>query len=73
MSKTPYEIRTEVLKLAKSYMDDSWHMNCEFARQMFEQGSKTAEEMQEAFYPYSMDSLMEKAKEMYSFVSDNKK
>jgi hypothetical protein len=39
---------------------------------MFEAGEKTAEELKTAMTPYTMDELMEKAKEMYSFVSEKK-
>ena len=69
MSKNPFEIRAEMLQLAKDYMDNQWMMNVEFTRQMFEQGKKTADEMQAALQMYSMDELMEKAKDMYTFVS----
>lgn len=67
--KNPFEIRQEVLKMAKEYMDNQWHMNVEFTRQMFDMNKKTAEEMQEALKPYTMEALMEKAQEMYSFVT----
>ena len=36
---------------------------------MFEAGKQTMEEYQAAMQMYSMEELMEKAKEMYSFVS----
>ena len=68
-NKNPFEIRAEMLQLAKDYMDQQWQMNVEFTRQLFEQNKKTAEEMQEALKIYSMEELMEKAKEMYQFVS----
>lgn len=68
-SKNPFEIRAEMLQLAKDYMDQQYHMNVQFAEKMMEQGKKTAEELQEMYKMYSMDELMEKAKEMYSFVS----
>lgn len=68
-NKNPFEIRAEMLQLAKDYMDQQWHMNLDFTRQLFEENKKTADEMQEALKMYSMDDLMEKAKEMYNFVS----
>lgn len=68
-NKNPFEIRAEMLQLAKEYMDQQWHMNLDFTRDMFEEGKKTVDEYQEALKIYSMDDLMEKAKEMYSFVS----
>jgi hypothetical protein len=36
---------------------------------MVEQGKKTIEEVKDTYQMYSMDDLMDKAKEMYSFVS----
>lgn len=68
--KNPFEIRAEMLQLAKDYMDQQWHMNIDFTRQLFEKNQKTVGEMQDALKPYSMDELMDKAKEMYSFVSN---
>ena len=68
-NKNPFELRTEILEMAKDYMDKQTQMNVEFATKMFEAGQKTADELKEAMTPYSMDDLMEKAKEMYSFVS----
>jgi len=67
-NKNPFEIRQEVLAMAKDYMDQAWHMNYEFARQMFEQNKKTAEEVQQALKPYSIEELMKKAQELYAFV-----
>ena len=68
-NKNPFEIRSEMLMLAKDYMDQQYHMNREFAEKMFEVGKMNMEQWQEANKMYSMDELMEKAKEMYSFVS----
>lgn len=68
-NKNPFEIRTEMLQMAKDYMDQSWHMNVEFTRKMFEEGNKTAEEMKEALTPYCLKDMMAKAQEMYNFVS----
>lgn len=67
--KNPFEIRAEMLQLAKDYMDQQYHMNIQFTNDMFEQGKIQWEQVQEAYKMYSMDDLMEKAKEMYSFVS----
>jgi len=67
--KNPFEIRTEMLQMAKDYMDQQYHMNIQLANDLYEQGQKTAEEVKEAYQIYSTEDLMEKAKEMYSFVS----
>ena len=68
MSKSPFQIRSEILGMAKDYMDKQYQMNVEFTKKLFEQGKKTAEEFQAAVQPYSMDDLMKKAGEMYAFV-----
>ena len=69
MNKSPFEIRAEMLQLAKEYMDQQYHMNIQFAENMVAQGKKTVEDIQSTYKMYSMEELMEKAKEMYSFVS----
>ena len=38
-------------------------------QQLFDQGKKSADEMQEMMKPYSTEELMKKATEMYAFVS----
>lgn len=68
-NKNPFEIRTEMLALAKDYMDQQYQMNVSFAERALDQGKKTIEEVQEMYKMYSMEDLMEKAREMYSFVS----
>ena len=71
-NKNPFEIRAEMLKLAKDYMDQQYNMNVQLMNDMYEQGKKNYEEVQEAYKIYSIDDLMKKAKEMYSFVSEKK-
>lgn len=68
-NKNPFEIRAEMLQLAKDYMDQQYHMNIQFAEKMVEQNKKTVEELKDMYKMYSMEELMDKAKEMYNFVS----
>lgn len=68
-NKNPFEIRSEVLELAKEYMDKQVAMNIEFAEKMQALGKIKADEYADAFKPYTFDQLMEKAKEMYTFVA----
>lgn len=69
----PFEIRAEMVKLAKDYMDQQYHMNIQFYENMIAEGKKAREEVEEqlkdAYKMYSMEELMTKAKEMYNFVS----
>lgn len=69
MNKNPFEIRAEVLQLAKEYMDQQVQMNIKYAERMIEQGQKSMNDMMGFYQMYSMEDLMAKAKEMYSFVS----
>ena len=69
MNKNPFEIRAEMLQLAKEYMDQQYHMNVQFAENMVAQGKKTVEDIQDTYKMYSMEDLMAKAKEMYGFVA----
>ena len=72
-NKNPFEIRAEMLNLAKEYMDQQYHMNIQFLENMVAEGNKARDEIEEqlkeAYKMYSMEDLMAKAKEMYSFVS----
>ena len=72
-NKNPFEIRAEMLQLAKEYMDQQYHMNIQFLENMMAEGKKTREEIEaqlkDAYKMYTIDDLMEKAKEMYNFVS----
>lgn len=68
-NKNPFEIRSEVLELAKGYMDKQIEMNIEYAEKMQELGKIKADEYMKAFTPYTFEQMMDKAKEMYSFVS----
>jgi len=67
-NKNPFEIRSEILELAKEYMDKQSELNSEYAQKMMEAGTVGREEYLKAFKPYSFDELMEKATEMYDFV-----
>jgi TRAP-type C4-dicarboxylate transport system substrate-binding protein len=68
-NKNPFEIRSEILELAKEYMDKQIQMNIEYAEKLREAGEIQSKQYLEAFTPYKFEDLMTKAKEMYSFVS----
>jgi di/tripeptidase len=67
--KNPFEIRAEMVELAKQYMDNQQAYAATMAELLFKQGEIQVEEMQKAYQMYSLDDLMETAKKMYSFVS----
>lgn len=68
-NKNPFEIRADMLGLAKDYMDQQHQMNIQLISDLYEQGKKSVDDVEKAYEMYSMSELMEKAKEMYSFVS----
>ena len=45
-NKNPFEIRSEMLSLAKDYMDQQYSMNVQFAERMMDQGKIQIEEFQ---------------------------
>lgn len=67
--KTGFEIRGEMLQLAKDYLDQQYHMNVTLTEKMIEQGRLQMDDLQKAYSMYTTDELMAKAKEFYSFVS----
>lgn len=69
MNKTPFEIRAEMLQLAKEYLDRQTRMNIEYAEKCLEIGSIHRKDYINAFKPYTFDDLVDKAKEMYLFIS----
>jgi len=64
-NKNPFEIRTDVLAMAKDYMDKQYELNLEMARKMNE-----AMEGYKMPTMYTTEELMAKAREFYAFVSD---
>jgi hypothetical protein len=68
-NKNPFEIRADMVQLAKEYMDKQWEANMDLMNNMYDQGKVTLEQVQAAYKPYTVEDMMEKAQEMYSFVS----
>ena len=72
-NKNPFEIRTDVLGMAKEYLDKQYEVNLAFAMRAVdiatETGKATAAEI-EKYVPkmYSTEELMSKAQELYSFI-----
>ena len=67
--KNPFEIRADMVNLAKDYMDKQHELNIQLVNDLFEQGKKSMDEVQEAYKMYTISDMMNKAKEMYTFVS----
>jgi len=75
-SKNPFEIRAEMLQLAKDYMDQQYHMNIQFYENMIAEGENVRgsiiSQVKDAYKMYTVEELMAKANEMYAFVSEKK-
>lgn len=76
-AKTPFEIRLEVLQMAKEFLDKQAEINTDFAVATFTElvkfGTKTAEQWQEfAPVPYTIQDITDKANELYGFIMKTK-
>ena len=74
MNKNPFELRTDILAMAKDYMDQQYQMNSSFAQRAFDEAvnaGKVAADAWQSYVPamYSSEELMKKAQEFYNFVS----
>jgi hypothetical protein len=73
----PYQIRTDVLAMAKDMLDKQYDVQMKIAQTMYEVNKENVELAQEAWSKYipkmyTMEEVMEKANELYSFVSEKK-
>ncbi len=69
MSKSGYEIRSDILALAKEYLDQQTKLNMEYSKRMLEAGNNTlVQVVQNMPKPYTLDEMLEIAERMYTFV-----
>lgn len=73
----PYQIRTDVLAMAKDMLDKQYDTQIKIAQTMFEANKENMDLATQAWNKYipkmyTMEEVMEKANEMYSFVSEKK-
>lgn len=73
----PFEIRTEMLKMAQEYLQKQQEINLDFAGRTFEQlvkeGKKVADDWKEyAPKMYTFDEVLKEANKLYGFVKDVK-
>lgn len=75
-TKNPYEIRTELLQLAQTYLQEQFEANKQVAEQTFhkmiELGKATPEDWAKhmpKFYDFS--DILKHAKELYGFVNND--
>lgn len=72
--KNPFEIRTDILQMAKDYMDSQYQLNVEYSKKMIEESLKQGKEVTESvqkFAPdlYTIDDWLKNAQKLYGFVS----
>ena len=73
----PYQIRTDVLAMAKDMLDKQYEGQMKLAQTMYDINKDNIELASEAWKKYipkmyTMEEVMEKANEMYTFVSEKK-
>ncbi|NBP02690.1 MAG: hypothetical protein EBU90_21735 [Proteobacteria bacterium] len=74
-NKNPFEIRLELLKMAREYLDQQWNVNVNLAHEVLSKAMQNGEDvakMWNKFIPeiYSIDDITKKANELYKFVCD---
>ncbi len=74
MSKTPYELRTDLLLMSKDMLDKQFDAQMELAKQaaqVWEQQGKDAQEFLTEVTPkmYSPEAILEGARELMKFVN----
>lgn len=73
-SKTPFEVRLDLLKMAKEMLDQSYHSQYEIAKEYFSRSAEVGKDyasVVDQYLPkmYNPIDIMEKANELYSFVT----
>ena len=73
----PYQIRTDVLAMAKEMLDKQYDMQMTVAHQAMELYKENAEQALEAYKRYvpkmyTPDEIKEQAEKLYEFVSEKK-
>ena len=74
MSKTPFEIRADILKQAQDLLESQYDANVKFASEAFfklvKDGSSSMEALEDFMPKFpTAEDVMKQAREFYSFVS----
>jgi len=75
-NKNPFEIRLEILKMAKDYLEQQYQTNLSFAQSLFYKALESGQVMQDnfqSFIPksYTIEDIMKKSQELYGFVCNS--
>jgi len=73
-NKNPFELRTDLLAMAKDYCDKQYELQWATAQSVIEKLNANAEDYVKQVQeltpkPYTMGEMIDKANELYSFVS----
>jgi len=76
-NKNPYELRTDLLAMAKEYLDAEYKRQCDLATIIYQEtlkSNKASIEQIKKIVPemYNFQDIMVKAQELYGFVSKDK-
>lgn len=70
MTKNAFEIRSDILALAKDYMDKQAQINMDFTKAMIAAGTASAQDLAKSLnVSYSTEDLLKTADKMYGFVT----
>ncbi len=74
---TPFEIRTQLLEMAKEYLEKQYAVNTEFAKRAYDElvaQNKATAEAWKIVAPkmYTMEDVLKEAAKLYGFVSNAK-
>ena len=77
MSKNPYEVRLETLKMAKEMVDQQFNLQMDLMFNMIDQAKESGENVKDAYDKYVPDmykpeNVIDKAQELYKYVSEKK-
>ena len=77
MSKNPYEIRLETLKMAKEMADQQFQLQMDFMNRMIDENQEAGKDIKEAYDKYvpnmyKPEEIVKRANELYSYVSEKK-
>ena len=75
MSKNPYEIRLETLRMAKEMADTEFCVQQDFMYRMMDQAMEKREDIKQAYDKYvpnmyKPDEIIQRANELYRYVSE---
>ena len=75
MSKNPYEIRLETLKMAKEMADQQFQLQMDFMNRMIDENQEAGKDIKEAYDKYvpnmyKPEEIVKRANELYSYVSE---